>query len=302
MTRRVSAIFCVLICVSMTATAQEHSHKTVTLMQAPSISRLKVSYAVPHRATVDPSGNILVADIRAGVVFKTRPDGSTSVLADGLNQPVSVITDEVGNAYIATAGQGKTGAGRIYKVTPEGERETLHGDLTSPTDILRDDTGTFTIALGTKNQIVTVDPDGAVETLCDRIKQPSALARGRDGELFIASRKGQIYQLLANGRIQKLADDLKSPTGLAICHDGRLVVASNDLKLTVIEKGGVKSFAKVPQGTTDIAFSPRGNMVIVNKLLQSVTRVTTRTQIPCPHCDKPIPVILKKPKPSDTSF
>lgn len=301
---RLGSTLCVVFCCGSIAVAQDHSHEPQTLPQAPSISRLKVAFAIPHRVTVDQAGTIFTADIRAGVVFRTAPDGLTSVLADGLNQPVAVRTDEAGNTYIAAAARGRTGAGRIYAVNAEGERQTLAGDLTGPTDFLRAATGELTIALGGKDQIIAIDADGKRKTLCDRISNPTALANGPDGELFIASGKGQVFQLLANGRLQKLADGLKSPTDFGITHDGRLVVAQRDAKqLAVIDRDGtVKQYAKVPQGTVSVAFSPAGNMVIANRSLQSVTRVTTRLSVPCPHCDKSIPVILKKPKPGRAAF
>jgi hypothetical protein len=265
---------------------------------------LKVNYAQPQSLAVDSSGNVIVADARAGVVFRTSPAGETAVLANRLNQPIAIrIDDESGDTFVATAAQGQTGAGCIYRVSPQGERETIHESLTAPVDFLYGGLNPTIVALK-KNQILSLNAEGERELLCDQIKSPTALARGLDGELFVANREGSVFQLLANGRLRELAKDLNKPTDLTMTADGRLVIAESDAKqLTVIEKGGeVKVYAKVPRGTVAVAFSKSGNMVIANRDLRSVTRVTSHLQIPCPHCDQSIPVFLKRPKPAKNSF
>ncbi|MFK7818261.1 MAG: hypothetical protein AB8G99_06065 [Planctomycetaceae bacterium] len=302
---RLSAILCLLAAsTNVLADDTPHSHKQITLPQAPSISRLKVDYAQPQDVAVDSKGNVVVADSRAGVVFRTSPDGVTVVLANRLDQPVRVqVDEETGDTFVITAAQGRTNAGCIYRVSPQGERETIHESLTAPVDFLRTDLDDTIVALK-KDQILRLNPEGQRELLCDQVKSPTALARGVDGELFVANRSGSVFQLLANGRIRELANGLKSPTDLSIAPDGRLIVADREAKqLTVIEKGGeVRVYAKVPRGTIAVAFSKSGNMVIGNRDLQSVTRVTSHLQVPCPHCDKSIPVLLKRPKPPTNSF
>ena len=293
----------ILSLIAGVAAADDHSHDTVVLPQAPSISRLKVSYAQPQAIAIDNKSNVYVADARAGVVLRTTPDGRTSVLADRLVEPIAVRVDESGDMFVATTGLGRTGAGRIYRVTAEGERETILNDITAPTDFLRNDTGALIVALK-GDRILRVSPDGERETLCNEIKNPVALARGTNGELFIAASNGTVHQLLANGRLRLLAKDLKSPTDMAIKPDGRLVVTESESnRLTVIQRGGkAKQYAKVPLGTISVAFTETGNMVIANRETRSVTRIVSHMSIPCPHCDKTIPIRLKKPTPPSNSF
>lgn len=297
---------CLLSVLCAPAFGQDHDHKPMILPGKPSISRIQVSFAVPHRVRFDGSGNVLVADKRAGVVFRTAPDGITAVLADGLNEPVALATDEDGNAYIATAAKGRTAASEIYKVTPEGDRETLVEGLTGLTDIVRDPSGVLTIALGKQNKVISVDPDGERKVLIDRVAHPTALARGNNGELLIASAKGQVWQLLPGNRLRKLVDDLKSPSDLAVMADGRIVVAATgEKKLTVLQRGEQpKAYAKVLLNTNSIAFSAIGNMVVTNRELQSVTRVTSRFTGTCTHenCDAEVQVILRAPKPKRSAF
>lgn len=273
-----------------------HAHKPVVYPSPPVISRLKVSYATPSRIVIAKDGSILVADTRAGVIFQTTVDGVTSIRANGLKKPVSVVSDKAGNAFVLTRGDSRTGSGAIYQVTPEGDRVTVHDDLDAPSDFVRDEIGNSIITLPESGLVIKIDPDGQRRTLTRDVPKPIAIAKGPNGELFVASSKGSVFQVLPTGAVRELAGDLKSPADLAIGPNGGLVIADIELgHLTVVAKGGKKRYASVPKGTAAVAFDAAGNMVIANKHLQSVTRVTTRMSIPCPHCDGAIPVVLKRP-------
>lgn len=300
---RLSLLAILLIAPGFCADEKPHQHEPIVYEMAPSISRLKVSFATPTKIAIDREGAVLVADTRAGVVFRTTTGGITSVIADGLKNPVGVEADEDGNAYVLTRGDGKTSTGSVYQVSPEGDRVTLHDRLVAPADVLRDEIGRVVVALPNTNQVIQIDPDGRRTILSRLIKKPVALARGRDGELFVASQTGSVFQLLPNGKAKELASGLKSPTDLSVTPNGRLVVADAQLPhLTVIAKGGKKRYATVPVGTVSVGFTAEGNMVIANTHLQAVTRVNTRLTIPCPHCDGEIPVILKRPSKKKQSF
>ncbi len=294
-----------LTCGAIPTAAQEesHPHIPVTIPSAPVISRLKVAFSAPHRVVVADTGDIYVADIRAGVVFRTTPTNVTSVVADGLQQPVGLRLTNSDEIIVLTAGNDRTAQGRIYKVNSSGERSLIAGGLTAPRDVLIDDAGNLTVALHQANRIVRIDPDGERTTL-GRIDRPTALTRGPDGELFVASAAGVVSQLLPDGRVQTLAAGFNTPAGLSIAPDGRLlVVDSGSREIAAIEPERRRSlFARVPVGTVAVAFSREGNMVLANSHLQSVTRVTTRLSVPCPHCSGRIPVVLKRPAPAQTGF
>jgi hypothetical protein len=72
-------------------------------------------------------------------------------------------------------------------------------------------------------------------------------------------------------------------------------------ELTYIDPmGGTKTFALVPKGTIGIQFDLAGNLIFVNWDYQTLMKVTTNLSIPCPHCEKAIPLRLRprqKPKP-----
>lgn len=303
---RTATTVCLLCIIALPVIAQDHDHHPIVVPSKPVISRIKVSYAVPHRVRTDRANNVLVADTRAGVVFRTAPDGITAVLANGLKEPVGMAADEDGNVYIATAAKGQTAAGHIYKVTPDGDRETLHSGLTGLADIARDENGVFTVALEKQNKIIAINNDGEKTTLSNRIKRPTALAHGQNGELFVASREGKVWQLLPGQKLRQLAGGLKSPSDLAVTPDGRLVVAATgERQLTVIKRGEQpKVFARVLPNTNSIAFSKDGNLIVVNREQQSVTRVTSHFKGVCTHegCNAEVKILFQPPTRKRSAF
>jgi hypothetical protein len=56
--------------------------------------------------------------------------------------------------------------------------------------------------------------------------------------------------------------------------------------------GQVPSVAFVPEGTRAAGFDSLGNLLLANPDLRAITRVTSRFQVPCPHCRQPTLMIF----------
>lgn len=279
----------------------EHKHTPMSVTSPPVISKLKVAFAIPHRVLVEPDGDVLVADVRAGVVFRVSPRGTTVVLADGLDEPVGLARDRDNNVYVATRAGNKTGLGSVFKVTPDGEREAVCGDLTGVTDIARDRTGNLFVS-NRAGQVLRFNPDGERTIVVSRLGPVTSVLLDQNERLYVANAK-RIVRLDPRGRVIPVAAGFRNLTDLAMTRDGRMVIADREAKkLFVMKKGKPAAYASVPIGTTAVSFTSEGNMLVVNRELQSVTRVTTRMSVPCPHCSKKIPLILKRPTPGHQSF
>jgi sugar lactone lactonase YvrE len=111
----------------------------------------------------------------------------------------------------------------------------------------------FVTYSGTRGQQVPVSifrvrPDGARETFSSDIVNPTALAIGPDGHLYVSSRfAGTVYRLDADGGAEPFATDLGVACGLAFAPDGTLFVG--DRSGTVFAVGRdkrVSAFASLP--------------------------------------------------------
>src|SRR5207248_10253105 len=74
---------------------------------------------------------------------------------------------------------------------------------------------------GTRGQQVPVSifrvrPNGTRETFCSGLVNPTSMAIGPDGDLYVSSRfEGTVYRVRADGSIAPFATDLGVPCGLA---------------------------------------------------------------------------------------
>jgi hypothetical protein len=63
-------------------------------------------FARPTGAFVRSDGSLLIADEDGGDVVLRRPDGSLQTVLAGLNLPDDVLSDDQGNVYINSVGDG----------------------------------------------------------------------------------------------------------------------------------------------------------------------------------------------------
>ncbi|MDQ6891268.1 MAG: SMP-30/gluconolactonase/LRE family protein [Acidobacteriota bacterium] len=76
----------------------------------------------PRGVAVDWLGHLYVTDSGTGYLTKFMPDGSSTILASGLNYPAGLTVDSSGNVYVAELGRH-----RILKVATDGEVTTVAG-------------------------------------------------------------------------------------------------------------------------------------------------------------------------------
>jgi len=105
-----------------------------------------------------------------------------------------------------------------------------------------------------------IAPDGSREPVSIEIGNPTSLASGPDGALYISSRfEGHVYRLGADGRTEVFATELGVPTGLAFASDGRLFVGDRSGSiLSVTPDRRVETFATLPASVAafHLAFGP----------------------------------------------
>ena len=137
-----------------------------------------------------------------------------------------------------------------------------------------------------------VNPDGSRDSLSVEISNPTSLALGPDGTVYVSSRfEGQIYRLTADGRAELWATDLGVATGLACASDGTLFVGDRTGTVFRISAGGsgeserhVESYASIPASVAafHLAIGPDGCLYVTAPTLAShdvVYRVTSEREV-----------------------
>lgn len=118
---------------------------------------------------------------------------------------------------------------------------------------------------GTRGQQVPVSifrvrPNGTRETFCNGLVNPTSMAIGPEGDLYVSSRfGGTVYRVTADGTIAPFASNLGVPCGLAFDREGTLFVGDRSGTIFRVDRAGqATTHASVPPSVAafHLAFGP----------------------------------------------
>jgi len=137
-----------------------------------------------------------------------------------------------------------------------------------------------------------VNPDGTHDSLPVDISNPTSLALGPDGTIYVSSRfDGQIYQLTRDARAELYATDLGVATGLACAADGTVYVGDRTGTIFRISAGKageskrhVESYATIPASVAafHLTMGPDGCLYVTGPTLSAhdvIYRVTPEREV-----------------------
>ncbi|HXE30352.1 MAG TPA: YDG domain-containing protein, partial [Terriglobales bacterium] len=119
----------------------------------------------PYSLTLDPSGNLFIADGNNARVVELSAGGATSVVVSGLEQPGGVATDAAGNLYIADTDHNRIlelPAGTTTPITLVSSSQTFAGtSLSIPSGVTVDASGNLAIVDNQNKRLVRLDRQDA---------------------------------------------------------------------------------------------------------------------------------------------
>jgi sugar lactone lactonase YvrE len=177
---------------------------------------------------VDLRDRAFVGDLLSRKVYRVDPDGSATVVAENLEGPVGLATDEVGNVFIADST-------RIRLIQAEGAASTyVTGSFAGALSLDRD--GNLYAADWVKGAIHKIAADRTVTKLTDAA--PLALTTCPDGRVYFTD----MY------RVQRVGDS------------GPETIAGSADRLFAVEEGA----ARDARFTTPLALAcdSRGRLVV----------------------------------------
>jgi sugar lactone lactonase YvrE len=221
----------------------------------------------PSGLAIDPHGVLYVADTGNNAIRRVAPDGSVTTLAgdgqpgyqDGVgtaarfNGPIGVAVDASGRVIVAD-----TYNDRIRAIASDGtvttiaggpepgllDRAGLEARFDTPSGVAIDAAGNILVADTGNDVIRLIAPSGEVSsripTLDQWLAQPTGIAAGADGEIFVTDERGRVVAGRGPGEWRVIAGStpgfadgdgaaarFRRPSGVAVAAPGRLVVADS---------------------------------------------------------------------------
>ena len=187
----------------------------VRIGQAPA----RVAYASPTRiALIVPAaveGGRQPIRISGGADAAPYVDIGTP-LATGLHQVDNPVFDEEGNLFVTYSGtRGQQVPVSIFRVRPSGTRETFSSGIVNPTSMAFGPDGRLYVSSRFEGTIYRVGRDGGVETFATDLGVACGLAFDRDGMLFVGDRSGTVFRVDRDGRAAQFST---LPSSVAAFH------------------------------------------------------------------------------------
>lgn len=148
----------------------------------------------------------------------TEP-GTVSVgvpFATGLHQVDNPVFDQNGNLYVTYSGtRGQQVPVSIFRVTPSGTRESYSSSVTNPTSMAIGPDGRLYVSSRFEGAVYRLSDDGGAEVFASDLGIACGLAFLPDGTLLVGDRSGTIFEVSPGGRTRTLAT---LPSSIAAFH------------------------------------------------------------------------------------
>jgi sugar lactone lactonase YvrE len=173
--------------------------------------------------------------------------------------------------------------GKTSEPYPASVARLVAEDLHPVANPVYDRNGTLFVTFsGSRGQEVPVSvfqigPDEKVEPYLTDIANPTGMALGRDGYLYISNRhEGSVYRVGPERDVHLVANDLGVATGIAFDAEGILHVGDRQGTIFRIEPNGEpRTFCQLPPSVAayHLAFDVEGNLFVSGPSLSSVDSI-----------------------------
>ncbi len=216
------------------------------------------------------------------------PDGVQSTFASGLNNPLGLAFDRVGNLFVADTGT-YTGTGAVYKFTPAGVRTTFASGLNFPFALAFDSQGNLFVTAD-ETTIYKFTPTGVRTTFATVQLGANGLAFDRAGNLFVTAgfsfvnneNLGTVYKFTPAGVRTTFASGLNSPFALAFDSQGNLFVADQGYGYDVLYDAAVYKFTPAGLRSTVASENDQDPVIPSGLAIDSADNLFVSTQFLLP--------------------
>lgn len=179
----------------------------------------RMAFAAPDRMAVVVPAGLDGGDTAVKVAWLP---GATlyarvgTMIATGVHQVDNPVIGAGGHVYATYSGtRGQEAAVSIFRITPSGAREPFVHGLVNPTSMAIGPDGVLYVSSRFEGRVYRVLDDGSYEVFATDLGVACGLAFGADGTLYVGDREGTIFRVTRQGRAEKFA---AIPSSVAAFH------------------------------------------------------------------------------------
>ena len=145
------------------------------------------AFFMNHDCLVGPDGSIYSTDVvgngsfNGQTVFKTEPNGQTSVFANGLNGATGLAMDNNANLYVA-----ELNSGTVRRITSDGSSSLYASGLIGPAGMAFDSQGNLFVVNFLGNSITKITPNQQSSTFSTTSAQPVGIIIDDQDNLYLS--------------------------------------------------------------------------------------------------------------------
>jgi sugar lactone lactonase YvrE len=131
-------------------------------------------------------------------------------LAENLHPVANPAVDSRGAIYTTISGtKGQQVPVSLYRVSPLGEIEPFASDILNPTSLAFGPDGYLYVSSRHTGKVLRVSSHGTVSTFAEQLGIATGLAFDSRGQLYVGDRRGTIYRLAASGEAHVFVSKLE---------------------------------------------------------------------------------------------
>jgi len=178
-----------------------------------------------------------------------------TLLATGLHQIDNPVYGADGNLYVTYSGtRGQEATVSIFRVTKSGAREPFVHGLVNPTSMATGPDGLLYVSSRFEGRVYRVFDDGRYDVMASDLGVACGLAFGADGALYVGDRSGTVMRIDARGKTEIFA---RIPSSIAAFH--LAMAPDGDLYVAAPTLASYDSVRRIdPQGTVHALNVPFG--------------------------------------------
>ncbi|RCH55705.1 hypothetical protein DJ568_07415 [Mucilaginibacter hurinus] len=240
------------------------------------LSTVTTGTAIPTAQAFDKDGNLYIAGLSNGTIFKIAEGTTTKVtIASGFSSLWGIAVDGKGDIYVSESFVDS----RVIKINAKTlERTVIGTDFDGPRGIAVDSVGNVYVADNGNNQLKKIPAGGGDPVVvASGLDQPMGVTLDSDGNIYVSCFVNGIYKLPAVGGSKIWLAYMPGAYGIKADPAGNLYTVSNKIVYMRPAAGGaLVPIAKTPDiGTVyDIAVSGTGEVYIADATARAIKKIT----------------------------